>query len=282
MDQKLILLVTLVMVYVAAGVHGSSHLMFANNTEVNITRGGCGETKLCVETPDNCDPVGNSSCLFTSINAGTAAGSNSTDLAIELRGKSGGFIVLELIPNTTEGNTMIFVCGKNNTNGSSTFFRTGSRPVNTSNDDSGSIMDEEIMVKEIRVVSGADNVTRCEFIVPAVNGSRAGVQRAGDGTVIIFTVALATGSETTGALTFTIQKRDGPLNVADPSSNVNTTGTPPPSTAATAAATTAAATAAATAATTASSAVSATAPGTLALMSVLTFCIIQRTGKGPW
>jgi len=67
--------------------------------QVNITRTGCGVTKLCVETPDNCDPTGNSSCLFGSVTAGTPMPPNGVNMSFELSGESAGYIALGLTLN---------------------------------------------------------------------------------------------------------------------------------------------------------------------------------------
>lgn len=70
--------------------------------QLNITRDGCGTSKLCVETPDDCDPTANSSCLFTSVVTGTTMAPNGTDLYIGLRGDSEGYIALGLTVNASE------------------------------------------------------------------------------------------------------------------------------------------------------------------------------------
>lgn len=64
--------------------------------QVNITRDGCGTSKLCVEIPADCDPTGNSTCLF-----GSAESLSSTNATFELRGNSTGYIALGLTANAT-------------------------------------------------------------------------------------------------------------------------------------------------------------------------------------
>ena len=73
--------------------------------QVNITRDGCAVTKVCVETPDNCDPAGNASCLFGSVNASTPTPPNGTNLTIQLRGESTGYVALGLTVNASEVKT---------------------------------------------------------------------------------------------------------------------------------------------------------------------------------
>ncbi|XP_053486083.1 location of vulva defective 1 [Ictalurus furcatus] len=85
---------------------------------LNITRTACGTTKLCVSTPSNCDPAGNSSCYFSSTQY------NNATLTVELSGTTSGYVALGLTPTTNLFNftgTAVFVCGNNN---NSTFFET--------------------------------------------------------------------------------------------------------------------------------------------------------------
>lgn len=70
--------------------------------QVNITRNGCGVSKLCVETPNDCDPAANSTCLFASLTASTPMAPNGTILSVELRGESMGYIALGLTQNASE------------------------------------------------------------------------------------------------------------------------------------------------------------------------------------
>ncbi|XP_044222962.1 putative ferric-chelate reductase 1 [Thunnus albacares] len=217
MDRVLILLVAALMVYVAPGVQGTAHLSFANNTEVNITRTGCGVTKVCLETPDNCDPAGNTSCLFGSVNTSNSVAPNGTELSIELRGDSSGYVALGLTVNASEGTTMLFICAKNSSNNGSFFFRTTQR--NNSNTDTAPTPTER-RVTEIRG-SVHGNVIRCEFNVPNVNATNT---RSSDTT---FSVLLGVGSfdgNTLGA--FNVSLNSGPLNLANPSSNVAATSAP--------------------------------------------------------
>ncbi|XP_051280136.1 putative ferric-chelate reductase 1 [Dicentrarchus labrax] len=219
MERGLILLVAAFMVYVAPGVQGTAHLSFASNTEVNITRTGCGVTKLCVETPGNCDPSGTSSCLFGSVVANTSA-TNGAELSIELRGDSEGYIALGLTVNASEGTTMLFICAQNSSNNGSFFFRTMLR--NNSNNEQSAI---ERIVKEIRgTVNGS--VIKCEFNIPNVNATQT---RANEDTT--FSILLGTGTFDGNALgTFNVTLNSGPLNLGNSASNVATTPAPTPST----------------------------------------------------
>lgn len=55
-------------------------------------------SKLCIQTPDNCDPAGNSSCFFGSV----AAAPNGTELMFQLSGNSTGYIALGLTASATQ------------------------------------------------------------------------------------------------------------------------------------------------------------------------------------
>lgn len=59
-------------------------------------------SKLCIQTPDNCDPAGNSSCFFGSVAAGNTTAPNGTELMFQLSGNSTGYIALGLTANATQ------------------------------------------------------------------------------------------------------------------------------------------------------------------------------------
>ncbi|XP_074508162.1 putative ferric-chelate reductase 1 [Sebastes fasciatus] len=167
MERGMILLIAALVVYVAPDVQGTAHLSFANNTtQVNITRDGCGTTKLCVETPGDCDPAATTGgCLFASVAAGTSMAPNGTKLSIELRGYSMGFVAFGLTTNATMGTSMLFICSQNMSNNGSFFFRTRQR-FNANN----TLMPTERRTKEIvGLVNG--NIISCEFDIPNANSS---------------------------------------------------------------------------------------------------------------
>ncbi|XP_037642547.1 putative ferric-chelate reductase 1 isoform X2 [Sebastes umbrosus] len=167
MERGMILLIAALVVYVAPDVQGTFHLSFAdNNTQVNITRDGCGTTKLCVETPDNCDPAATTGgCLFASVVAGTSMAPNGTKLSIELRGYSMGFVAFGLTTNATVGTSMLFICSQNMSNNGSFFFRTRNR-----NNTNEMLTPSERITKEIvGMVNG--NIISCEFDIPNANSS---------------------------------------------------------------------------------------------------------------
>ncbi|XP_034410779.1 putative ferric-chelate reductase 1 isoform X2 [Cyclopterus lumpus] len=179
-------------------VQGTSHLSFSNNTEVDITLAGCGATKVCVSTPDNCDPAGQSACLFMSRTTSPTA----ANVVVELRGDSGGYIALGLIANASQGTTMLFVCAANTTSNGAIFFRTLQK-----NNTDEALIPTETRVKEIRgTVDGT--VIKCEFNIESLNASD------------IFNVLLGTGTVTAGVGPFEVA-----LNVAD-----GVATTPPPTT----------------------------------------------------
>ncbi|XP_044076423.1 ferric-chelate reductase 1-like [Siniperca chuatsi] len=213
MERGLILLVAALMAYVAPGVQGTAQLSFANNTQVNITRAGCRVSKLCVETPADCDPTGNNSCLFASVVASTPVAPNGTELSIELSGASKGYIALGLTAKASAGTTMLFICAQNSSNNGTFLFRTKQR-----NNTDGVLTPTETSVTEIRgTVKG--NVIQCEFNVPNVNASR--TRTSPDTT---FSILIGTGTfDGTDFGPFNISRDSGPLNLADPTSNATTT-----------------------------------------------------------
>ncbi|CAK6974796.1 putative ferric-chelate reductase 1 [Scomber scombrus] len=216
MERVLTLFVAALMVYMAPGIQGTEHLSFANNTQVsNFTRQSCGVTELCVETPDDCDPAGNSSCLFAAINASIPMAPNGTDLAIKLSGESMGYIGLGLTVNSSEGSTMLFICAQNSSSNGTFFFRTMQRNnVNTTD----ALTPSERTVTEIRGWV-KDKMIRCEFNIPDVNATSTRSSHA-----TTFTILLGTGTFDGNTLSpFNVSLDSGPLNLRDPTSNVVTT-----------------------------------------------------------
>ncbi|XP_047187981.1 putative ferric-chelate reductase 1 isoform X1 [Scophthalmus maximus] len=226
MERGAILLVAAVVVFVAPVVRGTSHLSFANDTQqVNVTRAGCGVTALCVDQPGACDPAGNGTCLFASVVAGPPAAPNGTDLYFKLRGTSKGYVALGLAVNATEGTSELFLCGQNSSHGTF-FFRTMQR-----NNTNAALTPAERRVTQIRGLVRGD-VIECEFNVPGVNATDTRSSHA----TTTFSILLGTGPLNGSTLgPFNVSLISGPLNVADPSSNVPTT--PSPATNATATAT---------------------------------------------
>ncbi|XP_076601879.1 putative ferric-chelate reductase 1 [Chaetodon auriga] len=216
MERGFVLLVAALTVYVASGVQGTAHLSFANNTQVNITEAGCGVTKLCVTTPDGCDPAGNTSCLFLSVIASAPVAPNGTDLSVELRGDSMGYVAVGLTANASEGTAMLFICAQNSSDNGTFFFQTMQR-----NNSDSELTPTEKTVTEIRGLV-KNNVIQCEFNIPEVNATNARSSR-----VTTFTVLLGNGSidgDTIGP--FTISLDSGSLNLANPASNIATTPAP--------------------------------------------------------
>ncbi|XP_027147458.1 putative ferric-chelate reductase 1 [Larimichthys crocea] len=161
MEGRLIVLFATLTVFVASGVQGTSHLSFSNNTEVNITRDGCGPLKLCLDNPTGCDPSTNGNCLFVSFAIKAFFLPNRADLTIDLRGnvQSPGYVAMGA--TLADGSTSLFVCAHNGS-ANATFFRTLSR-----NNSSNPFMPAETRVTGIRVMLKGD-VIRCEFDIPGV------------------------------------------------------------------------------------------------------------------
>ncbi|CAL8343232.1 unnamed protein product [Merluccius merluccius] len=153
MAQRLFLLVSVVMVFL------SSQIMFSNGTEevqVNVTRTGCGETKLCLDEPVGCDPaVAGSSCLFAAIVGVPAEAPNGKSLTITLSGETTGYIAIGLTANSSVGATAVFVCGQRN--GTFLFL--------TTQNNNSTLTDGDTPVEDI-VGQVNGSVIQCEFTVP--------------------------------------------------------------------------------------------------------------------
>ncbi|KAK1879188.1 putative ferric-chelate reductase 1 [Dissostichus eleginoides] len=209
MEGGLIVLAAALLLFLSPDVQGTSHLSFSNNTQVNITRDGCGVSKLCVETPNNCDPSGNSPCLFVSAVSSVPVPPNGVDLSVELSGESAGYIAVGLTANASEGTSMLFICAQNSSDNGTFFFRT-MQMNNTSN----MLTPTERRVKEIRGLNG--NMIKCEFTVPNVNASNT---RSSEDTT--FFVLLGNGSFDGSDFGLFIRLLDSkPLDLTKPDSNV--------------------------------------------------------------
>ncbi|KAG7220869.1 hypothetical protein INR49_031321, partial [Caranx melampygus] len=150
---------------------------------------------------------GNGTCLFGSVNATSPVAPNGSNLTIQLRGNSMGYVALGLTVNASMGTSMLFVCGQNASANNSFFFRTVQR--NNSNNELTPI---ERMVRDIRS-SVQNNVIRCEFKVPNVNASNI---RNSDATT--FSILLGNGTVNGSMIgSFSLLLDSRPLNVANPS-----------------------------------------------------------------
>ncbi|XP_024291836.1 putative ferric-chelate reductase 1 [Oncorhynchus tshawytscha] len=213
MDRGLLFVASMVMGCLAPGVSGNGHLSYANNTEVNITRTGCGLTKLCVETPEQCDPTGKTSCLFASIVTTAPSPPNGVDLSVELLGDSSGYIALGLTANETEGTSMVFICAQNR-NGS--FFFCSAQRNNLNNTIS-------LTQRIVKNITGSVNGTfiKCKFMLPAVNATT----RTSHVTTFVTFLAVGNVRNGMGIGDINIRLTNEPLNLADPTSNVAATTT---------------------------------------------------------
>lgn len=64
--------------------------------QVNISRDGCGESKLCVADPEKCDPAKNNTCFLATFDTESRP-PNGTAVVTELSGYSKDFVALGLI-----------------------------------------------------------------------------------------------------------------------------------------------------------------------------------------
>ncbi|CAL8278840.1 unnamed protein product [Lota lota] len=208
MAQNLFLLFSMVMVCLTPGIHGTSHLTFANSTgQVKVTWTGCGVNKVCMAQPPNCEPMGNGSCLFTSVAAGPTLGfSNDRGLIIKLRSLAGPneYIAVGLTVNASMETTILFICARVN----ETEFRFFTRDQNNS-DSSANLSSTQRPVNNILGnING--NVLKCEFTVPNVIATLINTS---------FTFQIGNGTLVGGDPgRFSAQMKIGPLKLPDSAS----------------------------------------------------------------
>lgn len=75
--------------------------------QFNFTRTTCEMSKVCVTDPNNCDPAGNSTCLFGSLKVTSQNPPNGFNLYNELSGMSSGYIALGLKPGQVKAHKPI-------------------------------------------------------------------------------------------------------------------------------------------------------------------------------
>lgn len=71
--------------------------------QVDITRDGCGSSKLCVENATNCDPTMDNMCFFVSAEVNQTMPPNGNEFTFEVAGYSPSAIAMGL----TAGNTPV-------------------------------------------------------------------------------------------------------------------------------------------------------------------------------
>ncbi|KAK3566996.1 hypothetical protein QTP86_008531 [Hemibagrus guttatus] len=169
---------------------------------LNITRTGCGSTKLCVSNESNCDPAGNSSCFFSSVQV-----KNQT-LSFELSGTTTGYVALGLIK---QNSTFVFVCGNNS---NSFFFQTATQ--NNTNLTSANVT----TVHNFQgVVAQNQTLIQCIFNTStSFNISTKAVD-----TMYQVIIMNGTTNGTSLGIPTTVFNSNGTLDLADPKSNVSPT-----------------------------------------------------------
>ncbi|XP_026231029.1 putative GPI-anchored protein pfl2 [Anabas testudineus] len=186
MEGRLILLFAVLMVFATPGM-----------ADLNISKAGCGNTTLCVAVPDGCDPAANQTCLFASLFA------SGTMLSIKLSGQTGqsGYIGLGLMLGS-EVTGMLFVCSQNSSLNKIYF-------LNTTQDNSVSTLNNTKAEEN----GGNGNVSQCSYNISISNTS--------------YSILLGNGTVNMNGLGhFNILLRVGPLNVTNPSANINSTVAP--------------------------------------------------------
>lgn len=183
------------MVFGAREVEGTSHLSFSNMM-VNISRDGCGESKLCVADPEKCDPAKNNTCFLATFDTESRP-PNGTAVVTELSGYSKDFVALGLIRDSQE---IFFFCYERN----GTFkFRTMER------NSSGMFSPIEQPVSAIR-----GNVTgrrvQCEFDILMLNSTN-------------FSILIVNGTFMNGTPSINSTRlTTGPLDLSNATSNILT------------------------------------------------------------
>ncbi|XP_061775525.1 uncharacterized protein LOC133567923 isoform X2 [Nerophis ophidion] len=200
--QALILLVAACVASVLPTARGTSHLMFDASLPVSVNSTGCGESVLCLRTPDGCVPENDPSCLFVSLNP-TSMESDSFDLFVGLRGVSAGNIALGLTNDSSEDISQLFVCG--NGNNSTFFFVTRDR-----DNGNGTLTPNERNVTEIRG-SVTDSLIECNFVIPNVNTTNKGEMM--DGTTAVVLLGNGTGTNSSMVNDFNIVMNFGRVNL---------------------------------------------------------------------
>ncbi|XP_075877881.1 putative ferric-chelate reductase 1 [Nelusetta ayraudi] len=196
MERGLLLLVATLMVFGAREVEGTFHLSFSNMT-VNISRDGCGESKLCVAEPEDCDPDENNMCFLATFDTESRP-PNGTALVTELSGYSMDFVALGLTPDNSQNTTAFFFC----------YMRDGMLRFRTmERNSSGVLTAVERLVSAIR-----GNITgrrvQCEFDILPFDISTN------------YSIIIANGTFSNGTPTFDSERLNvGPLNITNATSN---------------------------------------------------------------
>ncbi|XP_061654759.1 putative ferric-chelate reductase 1 isoform X1 [Phyllopteryx taeniolatus] len=206
MHQGIVLVVTMLAVLTAfPTVRGTAHLTFDNTTEANVTREGCDMSVLCLELPDDCDPEGNTTCLFASLNATTPMAPDGFNLSVGLSGNSTGLIAFGLTQNFSQEVTQMFVCGMNSSG--IFFFQTLNRNPN------GTLTPNERRTTQIRNKVNGTSI-QCEFIIPNVNTSMKGENL--DGTTAVVILANGMVNATSGLTeSFDVRLNSGQVNLTN-------------------------------------------------------------------
>ncbi|XP_004078642.1 putative ferric-chelate reductase 1 [Oryzias latipes] len=188
------------------------------NAQFNFTRTTCEMSKVCVTDPNNCDPAGNSTCLFGSLKVTSQNPPNGFNLYNELSGMSSGYIALGLKPG--QGNTTLYICGRNDTN-NETFFSTmllsGENNTLTKLSTSMAMFPGNMTAGKIQ----------CVFNVTNLNATTS-TRSSQDST---FTVVIGNGSVTDGVIgNFMKLSSRGPLDLNNPANTTANTTTVPTTT----------------------------------------------------
>ncbi|XP_037132811.1 uncharacterized protein LOC119137531 [Syngnathus acus] len=177
---------------------------------LNINRVGCGNSKLCIESPNDCDPMNDSGCLFTSLETTTDTTAGTFDIMVELAGESNGYVAMGLTANASEGVTNLFICGTNSSDNSSIIRRLDRNNTDNSlTEVVGGLADMDIVVTGMSI--------RCTFTIIGINSTASRQTVTGTQNMVL----LGDGSINDGVIgNFNTIENSGTVDITNPSANI--------------------------------------------------------------
>ncbi|XP_019748477.1 putative ferric-chelate reductase 1 [Hippocampus comes] len=178
---------------------------------LDISQNGCGNTKLCVRSPSECNPQAAGECLFTSLDT-TDTSSGTFNILVELAGESDGYIGMGLTADASEGVTNLYICGRNGSDNSFLF-----RQLDRNNTDFSLTEVNREVVDILGAVSGTS--IQCIFTIVGINAAATSRQAVtGTRNIILLGNGDINGAEIGD---FNIVQNSGLLDITDAAANVN-------------------------------------------------------------
>ncbi|XP_077411658.1 uncharacterized protein LOC144042662 [Vanacampus margaritifer] len=179
---------------------------------LNINRDGCGNNKLCVETPADCNPQNDPACLFTSLDTIDAT-METFNILVELAGQSAGYVAMGLTPTLSEGVTNLYICGRNSSDDNSFVFLTVDQN-NTNN--AFTLVDRQ--VADLRYAVNGTSI-QCTFTIVGINSTSMSRQ---DITGTSNSVVLGTGAsiQDNEISEFDLRESTPVLDISDAGANI--------------------------------------------------------------